>query len=127
MMGDVGEMLQRLPDKSVQMAVTSPPYWGLRTYGVDGQIGHEPTVEAYVERLVGVFREVRRVLRDDGTFWLNIGDSFSTTDGAYGRSDPKSQKSNAYKLGQYYRTGKIKATSGLPSKNLVMVPFRMAL
>lgn len=127
LMGDVNEMLQRLPDRSVQTAVTSPPYWGLRTYGVDGQIGHEATVEAYVERMVGVFREVRRVLRDDGTFWLNIGDSFSTTDGAYGRSDPKSQKSNAYKLGQYYRTGKIKATSGLPPKNLVMVPFRLAL
>lgn len=126
MLGDVNEMLQRLPDESVQMAVTSPPYWGMRTYGFDGQIGHEPTVRIYVERLVGVFKELRRVLRNDGTFWLNIGDSFSTTDGAYGRSDPKSQKSNAYKCGQYYRTGKIKATSGLPPKNLVGVPWQLA-
>jgi DNA modification methylase len=126
MMGEVVEMLQRLPDQSVQMAVTSPPYFCVRDYGIEGQIGHEPTVEAYVERLVEVFRELRRVLRDDGTFWLNVGDSFSTTDGSYGRSDPKSQKSNAFKLGQYYRTGKIKSTSGLPAKNLVGVPWRVA-
>ena len=127
MMGDVDEVLsEHIPDAAVQMAVTSPPYWSVRDYGVDGQIGHEPTVDAYVQRLVGVFREIRRTLRDDGTFWLNVGDSFSTTDGAYGRSDPKSQKSNAYKLGQYYRTGKIKATSGLPPKNLVLVPYRVA-
>ena len=77
--------------------------------------------------MVGVFKELKRVLRSDGTFWLNLGDSFSSTDGCYGRSDPKSQKSNAYKSGQYYWTGRIKATSGLPSKNLVMVPFRLAL
>src|SRR5580698_4226580 len=128
LMGAADEMLvwEHIPDKSVQMAVTSPPYWGLRTYGVDGQIGHEPTVDLYVQRLVKVFQQVKRVLRDDGTFWLNIGDSFSTTDGSYGRSDPKSQKSNAFKLGQYYRTGKIEATSGLPPKNLVLVPYRMA-
>jgi DNA modification methylase len=100
--------------------------WCVRDYGMEGQIGHEPTVELYVERLVKVFREVRRVLRDDGVFWLNVGDSFSSTDGAYGRSDPKSQKSNALKLGQYYRTGKIKATSGLPPKNLVGTPWRLA-
>lgn len=126
LMGEVVEMLQRLPDQSVQMAVTSPPYWGMRTYGVDGQIGHEATVQLYVQRMVDVFRGVKRVLRDDGTFWLNIGDSYSTTDGAFGRSDPKSQKSNAYKSGQYYRTGRIKATSGLPPKNLVGVPWRLA-
>jgi DNA modification methylase len=127
MMGDVDEVLsEHIPDESIQMVVTSPPYWGLRDYGVDGQIGHEPTVQAYVERLVKTFGEVRRVLRGDGTFWLNLGDSFSTTDGSFGRSDPKSQKSNAFKLGQYYRTGKFSASSGLPPKNLLLVPYRVA-
>jgi hypothetical protein len=75
--GDCLEKLRNLPDQCVHTCVTSPPYFGLRDYGVDGQIGLEETLEAYVERLVDVFREVRRVLRDDGTLWLNLGDSYS--------------------------------------------------
>jgi DNA modification methylase len=75
--GDVRERLTELPDASVQCCVTSPPYWGLRDYGIDGQLGLEPTPDAYVASMVAVFREVRRVLRDDGTLWLNVGDSFS--------------------------------------------------
>lgn len=67
-----------LLDKTVQMCVTSPPYWGLRDYGVVGQIGLEPTPDEYVATMVGVFREVWRVLRDDGTVWLNLGDSYSS-------------------------------------------------
>ena len=74
--GDCLEVLKTLPDQSVQMCVTSPPYYGLRDYGVDGQIGLEETPEAYTEKMVVVFREVRRVLRDDGTLWLNLGDSY---------------------------------------------------
>ena len=70
-------VLRTLPDCSVNCCVTSPPYFGLRDYGVDGQIGLEETPEAYVSKLVEVFREVRRVLRDDGTLWLNIGDSYA--------------------------------------------------
>jgi len=73
---DVMDGLRGLPDESVHCAVTSPPYWGLRDYGVDGQVGLEKTPEEYVKRMVGIFREVRRVLRGDGTFWLNIGDSY---------------------------------------------------
>jgi len=68
--------LRELPDCSVNCCVTSPPYYGLRDYGVDGQIGLEETPEAYVEKMVAVFREVRRVLKDDGTLWLNLGDSY---------------------------------------------------
>jgi DNA modification methylase len=75
--GDVRERLADLPAASVQCCVTSPPYWGLRDYGTDGQLGLEPTPDAYVASMVAVFREVRRVLRDDGTLWLNVGDSFS--------------------------------------------------
>lgn len=75
--GDVREVLPTLPSESVQCVVTSPPYWGLRDYGVVGQLGLEETPEEYVENIVAVFREVRRVLRDDGTLWLNLGDSYN--------------------------------------------------
>lgn len=77
LIGDCRETLRTLPDASVHCCVTSPPYYGLRDYGVADQIGLEPTPDAYVAELVGVFREVRRVLRDDGTAWLNLGDSYS--------------------------------------------------
>ena len=73
---DVRETLKMIPDKSIQMVATSPPYWGLRDYQAEGQIGLERTPEDYVKHLVAVFREVRRVLRDDGTLWLNLGDSY---------------------------------------------------
>ena len=75
--GDVIETLRTLPGGFIHTCVTSPPYWGLRDYGVPGQIGLEPTPEEYVEKMVEVFREVRRVLRDDGTLWLNLGDSYA--------------------------------------------------
>lgn len=74
--GDALTVLKTLPERSVQMCVTSPPYFGLRNYGVEGQIGMEETPELFVQRLVEVFREVRRVLKDDGTLWLNLGDSY---------------------------------------------------
>lgn len=73
--GDAVEVLRNMPSKSVNCCVTSPPYYGLRDYGTDGQIGLEETPEEHIERLVEIFREVRRVLRDDETLWLNIGDS----------------------------------------------------
>ena len=79
--GDCLDTLRTMPDASVQCCVTSPPYWGLRDYGHyghDGQIGLESTPEAYVARMVEVFREVRRVLRDDGTLWLNLGDTYGS-------------------------------------------------
>ena len=74
--GDCREVLRTMEDESVHCVVTSPPYWGLRDYGVDGQIGLEPTPENFVSEMVSVFREVRRVLRADGTCWLNLGDSY---------------------------------------------------
>ncbi|MDR1704969.1 MAG: site-specific DNA-methyltransferase, partial [Clostridiales bacterium] len=75
--GDALAVLRTLPDCSVHCCVTSPPYFGLRDYGVDGQIGLERSLEAYIARLCEVFRELRRVLRDDGTLWINIGDSYA--------------------------------------------------
>ena len=71
--GDVRDVLPTLPAESVHCVVTSPPYWGLRDYGTPGQFGLESTPEEYVANMVDVFREVRRVLRDDGTVWLNLG------------------------------------------------------
>lgn len=79
--GDCAAVLDMLPDGYAHCCVTSPPYYGLRDYGVEGQIGLEETPEEYVVRLVEVFREVRRVLRDDGTLWLNLGDSYAGTGG----------------------------------------------
>jgi len=70
------DVLRSMPDESVNCCITSPPYWGLRDYGVTGQLGLEKTPEEYVAKLVEIFREVRRVLRDDGTLWLNLGDSY---------------------------------------------------
>ena len=84
--GDCREMMRTMPEKSVQTCVTSPPYFGLRDYGNDGQIGLEPTPDEFVGKLVEVFREVRRVLRDDGTLWLNLGDSYASMNRS-GRKD----------------------------------------
>jgi DNA modification methylase len=84
-LGDCLEVLRTIPDGSARMCVTSPPYYGLRDYGVDGQIGLEATPDAFVAKMVEVFREVRRVLADDGTCWLNLGDSYASS----GRSDRK--------------------------------------
>lgn len=81
--GDARTRLLELEDQSVQCVVTSPPYWALRDYGCEGQLGHEATPEAYVADLVKVFREVRRVLKDDGTLWLNLGDSYCGSWGNY--------------------------------------------
>ncbi len=75
--GDVLDLIKTLPDESINCCVTSPPYWNLRDYGVEGQLGLEPTPEEYVAKMVEVFREVKRVLRKDGSLWINIGDSFN--------------------------------------------------
>lgn len=89
--GDARDRLKELPDGSVHCCVTSPPYFGLRDYGVSGQIGLEATPDAFVAELVSIFREVRRVLRDDGTLWLNLGDSYAGSWGAQGRQGETGQ------------------------------------
>ena len=81
LVGDCRDTLRTLPDESVQCVVTSPPYWGLRDYGHEGQIGLEATPQEFVARMVEVFREVRRVLRKDGTCFVNLGDSYATQGG----------------------------------------------
>ena len=118
--GDCLAQLKTLPDASVQCCVTSPPYWGLRDYGVDGQIGLESTPDAYVQKMVEVFREVRRALKDDGTCWLNLGDTFSTGSGG---SDTESAKQQSNRGTQIESRAAFK---GLPPKNLVGIPWRVA-
>ncbi|WP_423179738.1 DNA-methyltransferase [Stenotrophomonas sp. CASM110] len=107
---------------SVQTCVTSPPYYGLRDYGVAGQIGLEDTPPEYVARLVAVFREVRRLLRDDGTLWLNLGDSYAT-DSKWGGSTGGKAAAALHGLGG---GGRNKTATGLPDKNLIGIPWRVA-
>jgi DNA modification methylase len=122
--GDCIEGLRTLPDASVHCCVTSPPYWGLRDYGHDGQIGLESTPEAYVARMVEVFREVRRVLREDGTCWVNLGDSYATGAGKVG------DRPGGGSQGDNWRGAKTSpnrmAIQGLKPKDLVGIPWRVA-
>jgi DNA modification methylase len=97
--GDCVDSMSQMPGQSIQCCVTSPPYFGLRDYGHDSQIGLEETPQAFIARLVDVFDEVHRVLRDDGTLWLNIGDSYATTQGA---------------------------PAGVKTKELIGIPWRLA-
>ena len=87
--GNAIEVLKEFPDCSVDCCITSPPYLGLRDYGVNGQIGLENSVEAYINRLIDIFREVRRVLKNDGTLWLNIGDSYASNNSEYSNCKQK--------------------------------------
>ena len=121
LIGDVRQRLSELPDATVQTCITSPPYWGLRDYGEDGQIGLEQTPEAYVEQMVNVFREVRRVLRDDGTLWLNLGDSYA---GSGRGPEGNLSKKQDFRFMQN-KTGFITPV-GLKPKDLVGIPWRVA-
>jgi len=121
--GDALAELTKIPDGIFNMCVTSPPYWGLRDYGKDGQIGLEKTPEEYIEKLVAIFREVRRTLRDDGTLWLNLGDSYAGSGGMGSWVDRKA-KNGMMKINDYYRNKPIK---GLKPKDLCMIPARVAL
>jgi DNA modification methylase len=122
--GDCIEGLRTLPDASVHCCVTSPPYWGLRDYGHDGQIGLESTPEAYVARMVEVFREVRRVLRDDGTCWVNLGDSYAGG-GGFCPTAP-SNLAGSKQTTQGSKSGGIKPQGAIKAKDLVGIPWRVA-
>src|SRR5690606_28912463 len=117
--GDALSVLKTMPDQSINTCITSPPYWGLRDYGVDGQLGIEETPEEYVAKMVEVFREVKRVLRNDGTLWLNLGDSYAgncsqaSNNGRAGFGNPRERLVN--------RKGE-----GLKPKDLVGIPWRVA-
>ena len=125
------EGLKQLDDNLINCCVTSPPYWGLRDYGVEGQFGLESTPEEYVAKMVEVFREVKRVLRKDGTLWLNLGDSYTkneSNNGGYSekstlsgftRSDTKGRQANE-------SGSRIKLSHGLKKKDLIGIPWMVA-
>lgn len=119
--GDCIEVMKTLPDGIIDCCVTSPPYYGLRDYGVSGQIGLEESVSEYVEKMVSVFREVRRVLNPMGTLWLNLGDSYAGRTRP-GGGDPTIGASNLG--GAKYRAKKL--TDGLKRKDLIGIPWRVA-
>jgi len=116
--GDAREVIGQMSDKFYACCVTSPPYWGKRDYGYKTQIGAEPDLEAYIEDLVHVFRAVRRKLRDDGTLWLNIGDTYTSGNRAWRAEDKKNPA-----RGMSYRPP---TPDGLKPKDLVGVPWRVA-
>ena len=126
--GDVRQSLGKLESESVQCVVTSPPYWGLRDYGSEGQLGLEETPDEYIDNMVEVFREVKRVLRKDGTLWLNLGDSYAGGGRAGKNPEYKAKHTNFGKvqdMSTYTEPSKI--PKGLKPKDLVGIPWRVAL
>jgi len=122
---DVMAGLATLPDNSVHCVVTSPPYWGLRDYGVEGQIGAEKTLEVHIDKLVCVFREVRRVLCPDGTLWLNYGDSYASRGGA-GWQGKNGQRANREFTAPNLRGNSTCASTGIKAKDLIGAPWMLA-
>lgn len=116
--GGALQVLQRLPSESVQCVVTSPPYWGLRDYNIPDQIGLEPTLPQFINRLLAVFSEVRRVLRQDGVFWLNIGDGYTSGNRGWRAADKKNPA----------RAMSVRPDTpeGLKPKDLLGIPWRLA-
>lgn len=123
LVGDCREKLRQLPDASVNCCVTSPPYFGLRDYGHAGQMGLEPTPDEFVAGMVAVFHQVKRVLRDDGTLWLNIGDSYAGG-GRGGGGSFEAERANWRDIPQ--RQGQRPGVSGCKSKDLVGIPWMLA-
>lgn len=128
--GDCREVLRSLPDESVHCIVTSPPYWGLRDYGVDGQIGLENSAAEYVDALVGIFSDLWRVLRDDGTLWLNLGDSYAGGGNYRGLNSENTltakQRSNRGATGISQKLGALGKDAGAKPKDLVGIPWLCA-
>jgi len=123
--GEALEQLKTLPEKSINMCMTSPPYWALRDYGVDKQLGLEATFDEYINKLCNIFDEVKRVLRDDGTCWVNIGDTYFG--GGNNRGNKKTlskiQRGNKGAVGQV----QMKWDNSFQSKCLISIPFRFAI
>ena len=133
--GDCIESLKKIEDGSINTCITSPPYWGLRDYnGESKQLGMEDTPEKFVENLVNVFKEVKRVLRDDGTVWLNLGDSYAsslkgdnrTREEMLKKSTLNKNKNPELVKSQYIKQGTYKVVHGLKTKDLVGIPWRVA-
>lgn len=123
--GDAIEVAKTLPGESIQMIITSPPYYNLRDYNQPGQFGLEPTLQEYITRLVDLFRELRRTLKDDGTLWLNLGDSYS---GSNGNDKNSACGPNGMDTRAHARPSQSnRVRFDLPAKNLMMIPARVAI
>ena len=123
--GDAATVIQTWPDAFIDCCVTSPPYWGLRDYGVEGQLGLESTPEEFTAKIVEVFREVKRVLKPGGTLWLNLGDSYAGG-GRGGGAENAKQGTNKGSLSEVVRSGKFKNIQGIKTKDLVGIPWMVA-
>lgn len=125
------DILKTLPDESINCCITSPPYWALRDYGVGGQLGLEPTFQEYLDKLIAIFDEVKRVLRKDGTCWVVLGDTYSGS--GCGTNDYRTEKSKSIqgkgKNRNLYKTGGIaqKITNVVQAKSLLQIPSRFAI
>lgn len=126
LVGDCIEMMRTLPDQSVHTCITSPPYFGLRDYGVDGQIGLEASPREFIESLVAVFREVHRVLRNDGTLWVNLGDSYASG-GRGGGGRYMAERGDDAWQGKGDATGWRSAPAGWKHKDLLGLPWQLAI
>lgn len=124
--GDVLEELKKLSDESVNMCVTSPPYWCLRNYELEGQIGLENTPEEYIDKLVEIFREVRRVLKKEGTLWLNVGDSYYNHRGGKGQALVKQSISKSQRDLPSICPRRANKLKGLKDKDLIGIPWMLA-
>ena len=124
--GDCLDVLKTLPDKCVHCCVSSPPYWGLRDYGVDGQLGLEKTPDDFIDKLVDIFRDVRRVLRPDGTCWVNLGDSYTGIKGNTRGDGAGGGKERGEVIG-FGGIGNNGVPVGLKPKEIVGIPWRFAL
>lgn len=117
--GDVLNVLRRIPSGLIQSVITSPPYWGLRDYSIDGQIGLEPTLPQFINKLVAVFSEIKRVLSDDGVLWLNIGDGYTSGNRGW-RAPDRKNPARAMNV-------RPDTPEGLKPKDLLGIPWRLAL
>ena len=123
--GDALLILKKLPDNSIDCIVTSPPYWALRDYGVKGQIGLEPTIEEYLEKLLVVFDEIHRVLKPSGTCWINFGDTYANKTKGEHRNKPQGNMYDS--LTKRAIIPKIKPDLTIPPKSLCLIPSRFAI
>jgi DNA modification methylase len=125
--GDCRAILPTLPADAFDCVVTSPPYWGLRDYGVEGQIGLEPTLQGYLKEMVGVCRELRRVLKPEGTFWLNIGDSYNANYRGGGTDNASSKQLSNRGTPAFMAKKSPNRQEGIKPKDLCMIPNRLAI
>lgn len=126
LIGDARQKLKEIPDETIDCVVTSPPYWGLRDYGHDGQIGLENDYQTYIQELVTIFQEIRRTLKPTGTLWLNLGDTYN---GSGGNHQPHHKNDTGFqgKIGAEHYKGKGRNIRTLKPKDLIGIPWRVAL